>query len=144
LHLDCVLFDNHRKRLHGNISRQRLRLPVLQVEARSVARTLDRAVALVQLALNEGTVVVRAAVLDRVNRARAVEDADLEVLPLEQPHIARLELGHRAYLDEGLLWHLVVSPSGLIEFPMLAPATPGWHLRQILHWRRIRPWRSGE
>src|SRR3712207_8616275 len=49
----------------------------------------DRARVLVELTLDEGAVVVRAAVLDREDLAVAVEDADLEVLPLDQAHATR-------------------------------------------------------
>src|SRR5215204_5989342 len=56
-----------------------------QVESRAVARALDGAALLVQLALDQLPVVVRAPVLDREERAGAVEDADLELLPLDEP-----------------------------------------------------------
>src|SRR5262249_48736663 len=51
-------------------------------------------------ALGGPAVVLRAAVLDRVERAGAVEDADLgSVGPLDQLHLAARELGGGANLD---------------------------------------------
>src|SRR5919199_783047 len=100
LHLDGVVLDRDREGLDGNVRGQRQRLAGVQVEARPVPRALDRAVVLVELALDERAVVVRAAVLDREDLAVAVEDPDLEVLPLDQPHPARRELGDAADVDD--------------------------------------------
>src|SRR5205823_4487240 len=69
------------------------------VEQGAVPRALYGAGGLVELTLGERPVVVRAAVLDRVEGAAAVEDPDLEVLPLDQPHLAGLELGGGAHFD---------------------------------------------
>ena len=57
-----------------------------------MARALDRAGVGVELALGERAVVVRAAVLDRVEVAVAVEDADLAPVGLDQAHLARRQL----------------------------------------------------
>src|SRR5690606_13836151 len=75
------------------------RLAGSQVEMRSVPRALDRACLLVEHAVDERPVVVRAAILDRVDGAGAVEDADLEVLPFDQAHRAGRKLSERAHGD---------------------------------------------
>src|SRR5581483_6694764 len=69
---------------------------------------------LVEQPLDQGAVIVGAAVLDRVHGAGAVEHADLQVLELDQPHLPGGELGDRADVDD--LWHLLLSPSGLIGY----------------------------
>src|SRR4051795_3249383 len=74
---DLVVLDCDLKSLHRSIGGKRLRPAARQIEERAVPRALDRAGASVELALGEGAVVVRAAVLDRIERAVAVEDADL-------------------------------------------------------------------
>ena len=48
---------------------------------------------------------MRTAILDRVNHAGAVEDADLEVLPIDQAHLARVEFICGADFDEE--WHAI-------------------------------------
>src|SRR2546429_8029037 len=74
----------------------------------------DRARTLVRAALDQRPVVVRAPILDRVHGPGAVEHADLEILPLHQAHLARLQLRCRAHVDD--LRHAVLSPSELIGF----------------------------
>jgi hypothetical protein len=64
-----------------------------------VARALDRAVLGIELAGDEVAVVVRAAVLDGEELAAAVEDADLEILPLHELALAGGELVHTADFD---------------------------------------------
>src|ERR1019366_2458784 len=78
-----------------------------------MARALDRAARLVQLALDEWTVVVRAAILDRIQRAGAVEHADLEVLPFDQADFAWLQVLDGAHFDD--LGH-GLNPSAEIGF----------------------------
>jgi len=65
-----------------------------------VAGALDGAGALVELTLGERAVVVRAAILDRVELAATVEHADLEVLPFDDAPGAGRELGEWADVDE--------------------------------------------
>ena len=64
-------------------------------------RALDCALLLVELTFDQRSVVMRAAVLDRVYGAGAVEHADLELLPLNKAHPARRELIDRTNLDQG-------------------------------------------
>src|SRR5919199_3925595 len=100
LHLDGVVLDRDREGLDGNVRGQRQRLAGVEIEARPVPGALDRAPVLVELALDERPVVVRAAVLDREDLAVAVEDPDLEVLPLDQAHRAGRQLGDGADVDD--------------------------------------------
>src|SRR4051794_21060124 len=93
---DGVVLDRYRERLHRLKSWERLRPAGAEVEEGTVSGALDRAGGLVELALGERPVVVRAAVLDRVERAVAVEDPDLRALVLDQAHSARRQLGCRA------------------------------------------------
>src|SRR5690242_17121165 len=101
LHGDGVVLDRYRERLHRLESWERLRPTGAEVEEGTVPRALDRAGGLVELALGERPVVVGAAVLDRVQRPVAVEDADLGALVLDQAHRARWQLGCRADGDLG-------------------------------------------
>src|SRR4029079_5617236 len=96
LHGDGVVLDLYRERLHRLESWERLRPTGAEVEEGAVARALDRAGVLVELALGERPVVVRAAVLDRVQRSVAVEDPDLAAVVLDQAHRAGRQLGCRA------------------------------------------------
>ncbi len=66
-----------------------------------MARALDGAALLVERPLDEIAVVVRAAVLDGEEVALAVEDADLEVLPLDEPALARRLFPVGADVDHG-------------------------------------------
>src|SRR3954466_741048 len=99
LQLDDVALDSDREGVHGDVGGQCLRLARSQIEQRSVAGALDGAVLGVQLSLGEGTLVVRAAILDREQLAVAVEDPDLEVLPLDDARGTGRELGERADVD---------------------------------------------
>src|SRR3954453_13083058 len=65
-----------------------------------MTRTLDGAGLRVEIAVRKRPVVVRAAVLDRVDRAAAVEHADLEILPFDQLAGAGRELGYGADVDD--------------------------------------------
>src|SRR6476620_94832 len=98
---DGVVLDRYRERLHRLESWERLRPTGAEVEEGTVAGALDRAGGLVELALGERPVVVGAAILDRVKRAVAVEDANLAPVMLDQAHLARGQLGCRADGDLG-------------------------------------------
>ena len=63
--------------------------------------TFDHAVLVVELALDQLAVVVRAAVLDGEDLATAVDDADLEVLPLDETLLAGRQLFDGADVDQG-------------------------------------------
>src|SRR6478672_4218828 len=93
---DRVVLDGHRERSHRSIGGERLGPAGGQVEEGAVTGALDRAGRGVELALGERTVVVRAAVLDRVEAAVAVEDPDLGAVVLDQAHGAGPEPGGRA------------------------------------------------
>src|SRR3954468_16558076 len=99
LDLDHAALHAHREGLHGNVGRQVQRLSALQVEHRAVARALDGAPRLVELALEEDAVVVGAAVLDGVEGPRAVEDADRDLVEGDVPHGPGRELGFGAHVD---------------------------------------------
>src|SRR4051812_45831192 len=103
LQLDDVVLDSDREGVDGDVGGQGLRLARPQIEQRSVTGALDGAVLGIQLPLGERTVVVRAAVLDGVELAVAVEDADLEVLPFQDARGTGRELRERADFDE--IWH---------------------------------------
>src|SRR6185503_6647242 len=81
LQLDETALDADGECVDGNVGGEVLRLPGAKIEPGSVPRALDPAALLVQLAIGQRPVVVRAAVLDREELACAVEDPDLEVLP---------------------------------------------------------------
>src|SRR3954451_7088782 len=110
LQLDHVVLDEDVERVDGDVGGQRQRPPGPQVEARAVARTLHGALLLVELALGQRAVVVRAPVLDGQQLACAVEDADLEILPLDDPALAGRQLRDRADVDE-LRGHPMVGKS---------------------------------
>ena len=78
LQLDGVVLDRDGERLDRLVGGEGLRPTGREVEQRAVAWALDGTGVGVELALGERAVVVRAAVLDRVERAVAVEDADLD------------------------------------------------------------------
>jgi len=65
-----------------------------------VPGTFDRALVLVQLAVDELAVVVRAAVLDGEDLASAVDHADLEVLPRDEALLARWQVFEGADVDQ--------------------------------------------
>src|SRR5690349_13821413 len=101
LQSDGVVLDRNRERLDGLESGERLRPAGGEVEEGAVARALDGAGGGVELALGQRPVVMGAAILDRVEGAVAVEDADLRSLMLDQAHAARRQLRGRAYGDLG-------------------------------------------
>src|SRR5436190_17555594 len=69
--------DRHGIRLHRLVRRRSDRLSRREVEGRAVPWADDAAHVLVPVALAERTVVVRAAVLDRIEGTAAVVDADV-------------------------------------------------------------------
>src|SRR5262249_47283266 len=79
-----------------------------QVEQRAMARALDRARLRVERTFREGSVVVRAAILDRVKLAAGVEHADPAAVHVEQARIAGLKLGSGADFDSGRADHVAV------------------------------------
>src|SRR5919202_4184705 len=83
LQLDHAVVDADGEGVHGDVCRQGERLAGPQVEHRAVPWALHGTALAVELALDQIPVVVRAAVLDGDEVAVAVEDADLEVLPLD-------------------------------------------------------------
>src|SRR4051794_17465575 len=99
LQLDDVVLDSDREGLDRDVGGQGLRLARPQIEQRSVAGGLDGAVLGIQLPLGERTIVVRAAILECEQLAVAVEDADLEVLPLDDARGTGRELRERADVD---------------------------------------------
>ena len=62
---------------------------------------LDRAVLFVELTLDQFAVVMGAAVLDGEDLATAVDDADLEVLPLDETLLAGRQLFNGADVYQG-------------------------------------------
>src|SRR3954453_5653340 len=99
LQLDDVVLDSDREGVHGDVGGQGLRLARPQIEQRSVAGALDGAVLGIQLPLGGRAIGVAAAVLEREQLAVAVEDADLEVLPLDDARGTGRELRERADVD---------------------------------------------
>src|SRR6201999_442146 len=101
LHSNHAILDRHRVGVDGDVRRQVQGLSGPQVEPRAVTRALDRALVRVELAVEQLAVVVRAAVLDRVQPAVAVEYADLEVLQLDETLLAGREILYWADVDKG-------------------------------------------
>ena len=101
----------------GTYAGRVLGLPVLRSNSEPCRGHSTVHVCLVELALDERAVVVRAAVLDRVHGAGAVEHADLEVLPLDQALLA----GRRAR-DSGQTSMICGT---LIEIPSVGIGFPG-------------------
>jgi hypothetical protein len=64
-----------------------------------VARALDGLRRRVEGTLGKRAVVVRTAVLDRVQVALGVEDADFEAVDVDDPPLARRQLVDPAYVD---------------------------------------------
>src|ERR1700755_275402 len=79
LHSNHAVLDDHRKGVDGHVRRQVYGLSGAQVENRPVPGTFDRAIGLIELAVHQLAVVVRAAILDGEDLSTAVDDADLEV-----------------------------------------------------------------
>src|SRR4051812_17785828 len=100
LHSNHAVLDQHGERVDGFVRGQVQGLSGVQIEHGSVARALDRAGRRVHRAVEQLTIVVRAAILDREQLAVAVEDADLEVVPLDEAMLARRELFDAADVDD--------------------------------------------
>src|SRR5271154_2059674 len=73
---DHAVLDPHREGPHRQVRGERERTSALEIEARPVPRAGDRARLLVPVAEAERAVVVGAAILDRVQLALTVVDAD--------------------------------------------------------------------
>src|ERR1700759_4391657 len=102
LHSNHAVLDPDREGLDRDVRRQVHGCAGAQAEARA----LERARLRVDLPLDQLAVVVRAAVLDREHRAVAVEDADLEVVGLEQALLAGRQLVERADVVNGTHWEI--------------------------------------
>src|SRR4029453_7070910 len=100
LHSNHAVLDEHREGVDGHVRRQVQGRSGPQVEARPVPGAFDPPVLIVELALDELAVVVRAAVLDGEDLATAVDHADLEVLELHESLLPRGKLVQRADVDE--------------------------------------------
>src|SRR4051812_36469165 len=100
LHSNHAVLDEHREGVDGHVRRQVQGLSGAQVETRPVPGAFDRAIVLVELAVDELAVVVRAAVLDGEDLALAVDDADLEVLPHDEALLARWQVFEGADVDQ--------------------------------------------
>src|SRR5688500_17862687 len=100
LQLDEAALDPDGESIDCNVGGEVQRLPGVQVEPGPVPRAFDPAALLIQLAVRQGPVVVRAAVLDGEDLATTVEDPDLEVLPLHQASCAGRKLVERADVDD--------------------------------------------
>jgi hypothetical protein len=61
---------------------------------------LDRARLRVELALHERSVVVGAAIFDRVDGALTVEDTDLQIFPFDQSLTPGGQLGNGTHVDD--------------------------------------------
>src|SRR3954454_21536473 len=99
LHSNHAVVDRDGERLDRDVGGQVQRLAGPQVEDRAVPRALDHAVLEGEVALHQGALVVRAAVLDGEEVDAAVDDADLEVLPLGTPEPAGRAPGHGTDVD---------------------------------------------
>src|SRR3954469_13495334 len=100
LHSNHAVLDEHREGVDGHVRRQVQGLSGAQVETRPVPGAFDRAIVLVELAVDELAVVVRAAVLDGEDLALAVDDADLEVLPHDEALLAWWQVFEGADVDQ--------------------------------------------
>ena len=108
LQLDGPVLDADGKGLDGKVGGQGTRAAGAQVEQRAVARAFDGAGVGVERALGERAVVVGAAVLDRVQLAVAVEDADLAPVDLDDARSARRKL--RGGADVDCVWWFRSNP----------------------------------
>src|SRR5262245_13055446 len=90
--LDGAVLDAHREGADREVGGQAQRLAGLEIEHRAVAGAGHGAVLLVPAPEADGAVVVRAAILDRVQLAAAVVDADAERADLDELHLAGRKL----------------------------------------------------
>src|SRR3954453_19828949 len=109
LYSDHVALDEDLEGVDGDVGRKVERLAALQVEERAVARALHRAPLEVDVALEQQPVVGAAAVLEGEQVAVGVDDADLEVLDLDDARGAGRQVRDGADVDEGS--HVVADPS---------------------------------
>src|SRR3954447_24433758 len=100
LHSNHAVLDEHREGVDGHVRRQVQGLSGPQVKTRPVPGAFNGAIVLVQLALDELAVVVRAAILDGEDLASAVDHADLQVLPRDEALLARRQLFEGADVDQ--------------------------------------------
>ncbi len=96
---DAPLLDLDRVGRDGQDGRERERATAADVDPGTVARTDGDPGLGVQLALGERAVVVRAAVLDRVQLAAEVVDPDLERAVARDPPRPLRQLGERADVE---------------------------------------------
>src|SRR6476660_5154096 len=120
LQSDGVVLDRSRERLDRLEGGESLRPAGGEVEEGAVAGALDGAARGIELALGERPVVVGAAILDRIQGAVAVEDADLGAVVLDQAHLARRQLCCRAYGDLGSSG--VGQEGGVLHLPRQRPS----------------------
>src|SRR3954465_8136539 len=95
-----AVLDMHRKGVDGYVRGQCQGLAGAQVEQRPVSGALDRAVLGVELTLDQLAVIVRAAVLDGEHGAIAIEDAELELIHLDETLLAGRQFIERADVDQ--------------------------------------------
>src|SRR4051794_17441261 len=150
LHSNHAVLDEHREGVDGHVRRQVHGLSGAQVEPRPVPRALDHALVLVELAVDQLAVVVRAAVLDGEDLATAVDDPDLEIVVLHEALVPRGKLVQRADVDERT--HVIPIP----EVGILSTGLPGTFPRmngrplvgvttsEVRRAERTRPLREGE
>src|ERR1700712_2890961 len=146
LQLDQPVLDENGERFDRDVGRQVLRGAGPEVEPGAMARALDPAPLLIQLALQQDPIVMRAAVFDREELATAVDDRDLEVVPFHDAMTARGQLGHGADVDD--VRHIRFLHSGLYP-PPAAPGqgyAPRAGMSAYIGLRRMKPkasWRTG-
>src|SRR3954449_8562293 len=101
LHSNHAVRDHHREGVDRDVRRQVQGVAGPQVEPRAVPGALDRAVPRIEFSVHQLAVVVRAAVLDRVHLAVAVEYADLEVVQLDESLLAGREILYGTDVEQG-------------------------------------------
>ena len=110
-------------RVDRNVRGQIQRLPCAHIEHRAMPRTLHGTGLGIDLTFEQVAVVVRAAVFDGDEVAIAVEHADLEVLPLDEPMLAGQEFLNCADVNHG------AQNASISDFSSrsysLAPVVPG-------------------
>src|SRR3954447_25495670 len=150
LHSNHAVLDEHREGVDGHVRRQVHGLSGAQVEPRPVPRALDHALVLVELAVDQLAVVVRAAVLDGEDLATAVDDPDLEIVVLHEALVPRGKLVQRADVDERT--HVIPIPEvGILSTgrpgtfpPMNGRPLVGVTTSEVRRAERARPLREGE
>src|SRR5438477_3622421 len=115
--LDDAVLDAHGEGAHGQVGGQREGAPTPDVEARAVARAEGDAGLRVPVAEAEGPVVVRAAILQRVQLAVAVVDAHRVRLRVDELHLAGRNLLERAGLELSQSRVPAIRPAGGCPWP---------------------------